>query len=101
MRILPAFYPLTDRSLIAVGSACVRWIARRGSSLGSFAVIQTHRDLLILGCQTCEERVKLIEFTRESLNHAGLHSTPIVAGVGGLSTRESVRLAHDAANAGA
>lgn len=48
-----------------------------------------------------EERIKLIQFIRITLDEAGLQSTPIVAGVGGSSTRETIRLARDAAEAGA
>ncbi len=47
------------------------------------------------------ERVQLIQFIRRTLDEAGLPDTPIVAGVGGLSTRETIRLAKDAAAAGA
>ncbi|KAF2165855.1 hypothetical protein M409DRAFT_23587 [Zasmidium cellare ATCC 36951] len=47
------------------------------------------------------ERTTLIYFIRGTLDEAGLHSTPIVAGVGGQSTRETIRLAKDAAEAGA
>ncbi|CAK7214648.1 hypothetical protein SEUCBS140593_002252 [Sporothrix eucalyptigena] len=48
-----------------------------------------------------EERIKLIQFIRTTLDDDGLSSTPIVAGVGGSSTRETIRLARDAAEAGA
>ncbi|KAH0420670.1 hypothetical protein CcaCcLH18_13881 [Colletotrichum camelliae] len=48
-----------------------------------------------------EERVALIEFIRRTLNDAGMQDMPIVAGVGGSSTRETIRLARAAANAGA
>ncbi|KAH8682140.1 putative dihydrodipicolinate synthase [Xylariales sp. PMI_506] len=48
-----------------------------------------------------EERVKLIQFIRASLDEAELSSTPIVAGVGGSSTRETIQLARAAAAAGA
>ncbi|KAL1901810.1 hypothetical protein Sste5346_001513 [Sporothrix stenoceras] len=48
-----------------------------------------------------EERVELIRFVRRTLDENGLTKTPIVAGVGGASTRETIRLAHDAAAAGA
>ena len=51
--------------------------------------------------QTPDERIRLIRFTRQSLDDARLKSIPIVAGVGGLSTRETVRLAHEASEAGA
>jgi L-threo-3-deoxy-hexylosonate aldolase len=43
----------------------------------------------------------LIQFIRATLDEAGLTSTPIVAGVGGLSTRETIDLAKAAAKAGA
>ncbi|PVI08318.1 putative dihydrodipicolinate synthase [Periconia macrospinosa] len=48
-----------------------------------------------------EERVELIRFIRTTLNEAGLPDTPIVAGVGGSSTRETIQLAKAAAGAGA
>ncbi|OKL55848.1 hypothetical protein UA08_08908 [Talaromyces atroroseus] len=48
-----------------------------------------------------DERIALIQFIRATLDEAGLTSTPIVAGVGGLSTRETIKLARDAAKAGA
>ncbi|OAL28710.1 hypothetical protein AYO22_02575 [Fonsecaea multimorphosa] len=47
------------------------------------------------------ERRTLIEVTRQTLDDLSLTSTPIVAGVGGLSTRETIRLCRDAAAAGA
>ncbi|RFU80201.1 aldolase-type tim barrel [Trichoderma arundinaceum] len=42
-----------------------------------------------------------IETLRTALNSIGLQKTPIVAGVGGNSTRETIQLARDAAAAGA
>ncbi|KAJ5553551.1 hypothetical protein N7494_002929 [Penicillium frequentans] len=48
-----------------------------------------------------EERTDLIRFIRATLDEAGLQSTPIVAGVGGLSTRETILFAKSAAEAGA
>lgn len=51
--------------------------------------------------QSFEERTDLIRFIRATLDEAGLQSTPIVAGVGGLSTRETILLAKSAAEAGA
>ncbi|OJJ46427.1 hypothetical protein ASPZODRAFT_159359 [Penicilliopsis zonata CBS 506.65] len=50
---------------------------------------------------TPSERTSLIKFIRNTLNNAGLETTPIVAGVGGLSTRETIELAKAAAEAGA
>ncbi|KAJ5389409.1 dihydrodipicolinate synthase [Penicillium cataractarum] len=47
------------------------------------------------------ERTALIRFIRDTLDEAGLRSTPIVAGVGGSSTRETIQLARAAAEAGA
>ncbi|KIW16281.1 hypothetical protein PV08_06332 [Exophiala spinifera] len=47
------------------------------------------------------ERQVLIETTRQTLDDLGLRSTPVVAGVGGLSTRETINLCQDAASAGA
>ncbi|CRG89484.1 putative 4-hydroxy-2-oxoglutarate aldolase, mitochondrial [Talaromyces islandicus] len=48
-----------------------------------------------------DERIALIKFIRTTLDEAKLETTPIVAGVGGLSTRETIRLAKAAAEAGA
>ncbi|KAJ5627814.1 dihydrodipicolinate synthase [Penicillium lividum] len=48
-----------------------------------------------------EERTSLIRFIRATLDEAGLQLTPIVAGVGGLSTRETIQLSQAAAEAGA
>ncbi|KAJ5316928.1 hypothetical protein N7508_001436 [Penicillium antarcticum] len=48
-----------------------------------------------------EERVAIIRFIRSTLDEAGLQSTPILAGVGGLSTRETISLSKAAAEAGA
>ncbi|KAH8128200.1 4-hydroxy-2-oxoglutarate aldolase [Trichoderma asperellum] len=50
---------------------------------------------------TPQERVKLIQTLRNALDSIGLQETPIVAGVGGNSTRETIQLARDAAAAGA
>ncbi|KAK9424994.1 putative Dihydrodipicolinate synthase [Seiridium unicorne] len=50
---------------------------------------------------SAEERVQLIKFIRSTLDEAGLLETPIVAGVGGSSTRETIALARAAAQAGA
>lgn len=59
-------------------------------------------DFLLLNRnQTFDERKLIIRFIRETLDEAGLVSTPIVAGVGGSSTRETIKLANDAAEAGA
>jgi len=48
-----------------------------------------------------DERITIIRLIRETLDEEGLESTPIVAGVSGLSTRETIHLAHAAAKAGA
>ncbi|KAH8698689.1 putative dihydrodipicolinate synthase [Talaromyces proteolyticus] len=48
-----------------------------------------------------DERTALIRFIRATLDEAGLKLTPIVAGVGGLSTRETIALAKAASDAGA
>ncbi|KAH0524318.1 hypothetical protein TsFJ059_006847 [Trichoderma semiorbis] len=50
---------------------------------------------------TPQERMKLIQSLRNALDSIGLQKTPIVAGVGGNSTRETIQLARDAAAAGA
>ncbi|KAL2824978.1 putative dihydrodipicolinate synthase [Aspergillus pseudoustus] len=48
-----------------------------------------------------DERIALIRFIRDTLDGAGLEETPIVAGVGGLSTRETIALTRAASEAGA
>ncbi|KAI0481358.1 putative dihydrodipicolinate synthase [Xylariaceae sp. FL0804] len=48
-----------------------------------------------------DERVRLIRFIRSTLDEAGLTETPIVAGVGGASTRETIQLSCAAADVGA
>ncbi|THX17462.1 putative dihydrodipicolinate synthase, partial [Aureobasidium pullulans] len=48
-----------------------------------------------------DERATLIRCTRQALDKQSFESVPIVAGVGGSSTRETVQLAQDAASAGA
>ncbi|KAI0144709.1 putative dihydrodipicolinate synthase [Pestalotiopsis sp. NC0098] len=48
-----------------------------------------------------EERIALIKFIRNTLDENELAETPIVAGVGGPSTRETIRLAKAAAESGA
>ncbi|KAH8909297.1 aldolase [Coniochaeta sp. PMI_546] len=48
-----------------------------------------------------EERIGLIRALRSALDENDMHQMPIVAGVGASSTRETCRLAQDAAAAGA
>lgn len=48
-----------------------------------------------------DERKLLICRAREALDGAGLKKVPIVAGVGGLSTWETIQYAKDAVDAGA
>ncbi|KIW12550.1 hypothetical protein PV08_09827 [Exophiala spinifera] len=48
-----------------------------------------------------QERKRLIETVRVALDKNHLYQTPIVAGVGAASTRETIHLAEDAAAAGA
>jgi len=50
---------------------------------------------------THEERVSLIRFIRKTLDENGFEDRPIVAGVGGSCTMESIKLAKDASEAGA
>lgn len=45
--------------------------------------------------------MSLLTFVRKTLDEAGLQDRPIVAGVGGISLRETIALARDAATAGA
>jgi hypothetical protein len=47
------------------------------------------------------ERVTLIQLARKSLDNAGLHEVPIIAGTGAGSTRETIELTKEAAAAGA
>jgi 4-hydroxy-2-oxoglutarate aldolase len=51
--------------------------------------------------QDSQERIQLIQALRSALDENGLQKTPIVAGVGATSTRETISLANDAAAAGA
>lgn len=68
------------------------------SPLDSFRIF----DLLNTSTeQSYDERTALIHFIRTTLDQEGLTSTPIVAGVGGSSTRETIQLARTAAEAGA
>ncbi|KAJ5753071.1 dihydrodipicolinate synthase [Penicillium odoratum] len=71
-------------------------LATKGMEIISFDI--SHISNLI---QSFEERTSLIRFIRATLDEAGLQSTPIVAGVGGLSTRETIQLSQAAAEAGA
>jgi 4-hydroxy-2-oxoglutarate aldolase len=48
-----------------------------------------------------QERTTLIKTARKALDGAGLVSVPVIAGIGGGSTRESIELANEAAAAGA
>ena len=50
---------------------------------------------------THAERITLIKAARHALDEAGLTSMPIVAGTGAGSTRETVELCKEAAQAGA
>ena len=47
------------------------------------------------------ERVTLIKAARKALDDAGLTTTPIIAGTGAGSTRETIELCREAADAGA
>ncbi|KAI6005656.1 hypothetical protein EDD15DRAFT_2426081 [Pisolithus albus] len=47
------------------------------------------------------ERIALIKAARRALDAAGFTDRPIIAGIGAGSTRETIELAHDAADAGA
>ena len=48
-----------------------------------------------------EERVSLIKTTRQALDDAGFKDIPIVSGSGAGSTRETIQLSKEAAEAGA
>ncbi|KAG8808184.1 hypothetical protein FRC17_004063 [Serendipita sp. 399] len=48
-----------------------------------------------------EERIIVITSAREALDSVGLTTTPIIAGTGAGSTRESIKLSKEAAQAGA
>ena len=48
-----------------------------------------------------DERSRLIRTCRSALNECGLSNIPVVAGVGAASTRETMQLADEAADAGA
>jgi dihydrodipicolinate synthase/N-acetylneuraminate lyase len=51
--------------------------------------------------QDRSERIQVIKALREAMDEINLQQTPIVAGVGATSTRETIQLAQDAAAAGA
>lgn len=51
--------------------------------------------------QNREEKKTIIRSARVALDEVNLHDVPIVAGAGGASTRESIELCKDAAEAGA
>lgn len=48
-----------------------------------------------------DERSQLIRTCRSTLDDCGLSNIPVVAGIGAASTRETIQLAHEAAEAGA
>ena len=48
-----------------------------------------------------EEKISVIKMVRKAVTDLGVPEYPIVAGISGQSTRESIRLAKDAAEAGA
>ena len=48
-----------------------------------------------------EERIQILVAAREALDGAGFTSVPIIAGTGAGSTRETIKLSKDAAQAGA
>jgi len=50
---------------------------------------------------THSERVTLIKAAREALDDAGFTDVPIIVGTGGGSTRETIQLSKEAAEAGA
>ncbi|KAJ5087250.1 hypothetical protein N7456_010866 [Penicillium angulare] len=60
---------------------------------------ELNRANLWLG-QSRDERKQLIHAARQALNAINLHNVPIVAGTGAASTRESIELCKDAAEAG-
>ncbi|KAK2777488.1 dihydrodipicolinate synthetase [Colletotrichum kahawae] len=65
------------------------------------AQYQSSQALISLFLKDREERIELIRTARETLDRIGCSDVPIIAGVGGASTRESIKLARDAAEAGA
>ncbi|TIA15729.1 putative dihydrodipicolinate synthase [Aureobasidium pullulans] len=62
--------------------------------------LEEYEEHLIREC-SCYWTPSTYELTNPPLDKQGFESVPIVAGVGGLSTRETVHLAQDAASAGA
>lgn len=48
-----------------------------------------------------DERKAALKFTRETLDSNGFQNTILVAGIGALSTRETIKLSIDAKEAGA
>lgn len=48
-----------------------------------------------------DERKDAIQFTRKTLNENGFENIAVIAGTGAQSTRETIKLCHDAKEAGA
>ncbi|KAM5529273.1 dihydrodipicolinate synthetase [Fusarium oxysporum f. sp. phaseoli] len=92
---LPAFFSNTDELDLKAYVEHAIYVAKPGvipvvsATMGEAA----HLDR--------QERIQLIRTLRSALDENGLHRTPIVAGVGATSTRETISLAKDAAAAGA
>lgn len=92
---LPVFFNDHDELDLAAYAAHAKYVAAPGivpvvsASVGE----AVHLDR--------KERVQLIQTLRTALNSIDLLKTPIVAGVGATSTRETIELAHEAATAGA
>ncbi|KAI1340974.1 putative dihydrodipicolinate synthase [Xylariaceae sp. FL0016] len=86
-------------------SARLCWFTRRGGPSGKPQAVPTwtacRKTRPDASAQSYEERQQLIQFIRTALDEAGLADTPIVAGVGGSSTRETIQLARAASEAGA
>src|SRR5690242_14368290 len=92
---IPTFFtPEEDLDLASLAKH-VAYIARAGTIpvIAGSAGEATHL--------TSAERISLLKTARKALDDAGLQSVPIVAGVGVSSTRETIAIARDAANAGA
>ena len=90
-------------------SHCQRWnnssylrVYGWSHPLGNFPSSWVRYEELTGGhAQNRDERKQLIHAARLALDDTDLHDVPIVAGTGAASTRESIELCKDAADAGA
>ncbi|KAF2642720.1 putative dihydrodipicolinate synthase [Massarina eburnea CBS 473.64] len=92
---LPTFFDDNEDLDIASFQAHVKYVTEAGTIPVTAGSAGEAAHLVRL------ERVTLIKVTRSTLDSCGLSKVPIVAGAGAPSTRESIVLAKEAAEAGA